>query len=176
MVENGTLYFSKSLKSLLRYPFLQARFRIDGVNIDHLRAGASSEGPISWIMSGKVDAVFDVKFPHETDETAIDVILGEIADAITTATSSKAAAFVERIPGQRVLTKPAIRPPEDDAEGADADMPQLMTIEMDLRFRDVKAAVPLFTKELSYVNNALIRPIVAFIKLAFVKPYRLYSN
>jgi distribution and morphology protein 31 len=36
---------------------------------------------------------------------------------------------------------------------------------MDLRvnLNDVRAAVPLFTKDISYVNNALIRPIVAYI-------------
>jgi distribution and morphology protein 31 len=36
---------------------------------------------------------------------------------------------------------------------------------MDLRvhLNDVRAVVPLFTKDLSYVNNALIRPIVAYI-------------
>jgi len=37
-------------------------------------------------------------------------------------------------------------------------------IDIDLRFRDLKAAVPIFTTDLSYVNNALIRPIVAFMK------------
>jgi len=36
---------------------------------------------------------------------------------------------------------------------------------MDLRvhMNDVKAAVPLFTRDLSYINQALIRPIVAYI-------------
>jgi distribution and morphology protein 31 len=36
---------------------------------------------------------------------------------------------------------------------------------MDLRIHlnDVRAAVPLFTKDISYVRNALIRPIVAYI-------------
>jgi distribution and morphology protein 31 len=36
---------------------------------------------------------------------------------------------------------------------------------MDLRIHlnDVYASVPLFTKEISYINNALIRPIVAYI-------------
>ena len=36
---------------------------------------------------------------------------------------------------------------------------------MDLRLHlnDVRAGVPIFTRDLSYVNNALIRPIVAYI-------------
>jgi distribution and morphology protein 31 len=36
---------------------------------------------------------------------------------------------------------------------------------MDLRvhLNNVRAAVPIFTRDLSYINNALIRPIVAYI-------------
>lgn len=36
---------------------------------------------------------------------------------------------------------------------------------MDLRvhLNNVRAAVPIFTSDLSYINNALIRPIVAYI-------------
>jgi distribution and morphology protein 31 len=41
-----------------------------------------------------------------------------------------------------------------------------VTIDIDLRFRDLKAAVPIYTTDLSVTNNAFIRPIVAFIKCA----------
>ena len=39
-----------------------------------------------------------------------------------------------------------------------------------MHLNDVRASVPLFTKDLSYVNNALVRPIVAYInsKRAFI--------
>ncbi|THH04579.1 hypothetical protein EW145_g5416 [Phellinidium pouzarii] len=142
-----------------------ARFRIDGVNIDHLQRGTSTEGPISWITSGKFDAVFDIRFPHNSDEHDINAFLGEIAEAITTAASTQAARLVDRIPGQRELAKPPIFAPEDPAEivASHADAPRVMSIDIDLRFRDLKATVPIFTRDLSYVNNALIRPIVAFI-------------
>ena len=39
-----------------------------------------------------------------------------------------------------------------------------VTVDIDLRFRDLKAAVPIYTSDLSVTNNAFIRPIVAFIK------------
>ena len=45
----------------------QSRIRIDGVNIDHLKRGVSTEGPFSWITSGKLDAVFDIKFPRDPE-------------------------------------------------------------------------------------------------------------
>lgn len=120
------------------------------------------EGPISWITSGKVDAVFDIMFPQTVDETDINAILSDIAEAITTAASSQAARFVDRIPGQRELAKPAISAPEDKKDQL-VD-PRVVSIDIDLRFRDLKATVPIFTNDLSYTNNALIRPIVAFIK------------
>jgi len=44
------------------------------------------------------------------------------------------------------------------------DQTREVVMDIDLRFRDLKAAVPFRTGELSYVNSALIRPIVAFIK------------
>lgn len=123
----------------------------------------TQEGPISWITSGKVDAVLDIKFPRDdTDESALNVLIGEIADAISTAASS---AVAERIPGQRELAKPPLSAPSDQAEVQtnNGDHPKVV-IDIDLRFRDLKAAVPLFTSDLSYTNNALIRPIVAFMK------------
>ncbi|EJD02754.1 mitochondrial distribution and morphology protein family 31/32 [Fomitiporia mediterranea MF3/22] len=141
-----------------------ARFRIDGVNIDHLQRATSMEGPIAWITSGKFDAVLDIRFPHP-EETDFNALLGELAEAITTAASTQAARFVDRIPGQRELAKPAISVPDDskDIVVERAAAPRVVTVDIDLRFRDVKASVPIFTRDLSYVNNALIRPIVAFI-------------
>jgi mitochondrial distribution and morphology protein 31 len=119
---------------------------------------STQEGPISWLTSGKVDAVLDIKFPRDyTDDSALNVLIGEIAEAITIA--------AERIPGQRELAKPPLSAPSDKADAPidSAEHPKVV-IDIDLRFRDLKAAVPLFTSDLSYANNALIRPIVAFMK------------
>ncbi|KZP22035.1 hypothetical protein FIBSPDRAFT_953131 [Athelia psychrophila] len=135
-----------------------SRIRIDGVNIDHLQGSTSDDGPISWITSGKVDAVLDIKFPRDPhDEQGLNEILGEIADAIS-------AAAADRIPGQRELAKPALTAPPSDITDDTEDWDQLrVVIDIDLRFRDLKAAVPIFTDSLTYVNNALIRPIVYFM-------------
>ncbi|KAF5380240.1 hypothetical protein D9757_008205 [Collybiopsis confluens] len=146
-----------------------SRIRIDGVNIDHLQASTSMEGPVSWITSGKLDAVLDIKFPRDPDDAlALNAILEEIADAISTTLSTSPALdpLRQRIPGQRELAKPPLSAPETVSSasvGHEQDKEAKVVIEMDLRFRDVKAAVPIFTSDLSYVNNALIRPIVAFM-------------
>lgn len=129
------------------------------------------EGPVAWITSGKFDAVLDFRFPPE-EETDINALIGELADAITTAASQQAARLVDRIPGQRELAKPAISPPEESVEVMEkTEAKRVMTVDIDLRFRDLKASVPLFTNDLTYVNNALIRPIVAFIKCVFWRVY-----
>ena len=139
---------------------LQTRFRIDGVSIDHLQNSTTMEGPISWITSGKVDAVLDIKFPRDPDDRLpFNVILGEIADAISTSLSDSTL-----IPGQRELAKPPLSAPTDDEDKRIDDDKRKVVIDIDLRFRDVKATVPIFNSDLSYVNNALIRPIVAFMK------------
>ncbi|KAJ3501470.1 hypothetical protein NLJ89_g9324 [Agrocybe chaxingu] len=58
--------------------------------------------------------------------------------------------------------------PEEDEEGMEEGREEggykpKVVIDIDLRFRDLKAAVPIFTPDLSYVNNAFVRPIVAFM-------------
>jgi mitochondrial distribution and morphology protein 31 len=136
------------------------------VNIDHLKHSTTTEGPISWITSGKLDAVLDIKFPRDPhDDLPFNAILGEIADAISTSLSTTTNPLLERIPGQRELAKPPLTAPEQPlmVEDSARAKPRVI-IDIDLRFRDVKAAVPIFTNDLSYVNNALIRPIVAFMK------------
>ncbi|KAK0455485.1 mitochondrial distribution and morphology proteins-domain-containing protein [Desarmillaria tabescens] len=139
-----------------------SRIRIDGVNVDHLQHSTSMEGPISWITSGKVDAVLDIKFPRDPkDSLQFNALLGEIADAITTSFSNPT---LELIPGQRELIKPPLTAPDVLALNEDEgrNTPSVI-VDIDLRFRDVKAAIPIFTGDLSYVNNALVRPIVAFM-------------
>ncbi|KAF5386105.1 hypothetical protein D9615_002259 [Tricholomella constricta] len=141
-----------------------SRIRIDGVNIDHLQGSTTEAGPISWITSGKVDAVLDIKFPRDPhDDLPFNAILGEIVDSISTSLAT-ANPELARIPGQRELIKPALSAPQDSEDEDDREEDKLkVVVDIDLRFRDLKAAVPIFTEDLSYVNNALIRPIVAFM-------------
>lgn len=164
-----------------------ARFRIDGLPIEHAQYATGFQGPMSWITSGKVDAVLDIKFPHHPDD---DVDYGAIFEQIgrnvaeiakeagmsveaneqaADAASAARAAAGDRglIPGQHRLARPALRAPEADADALSPEEKQQrarqVEIDIDLRFRDLKAAVPLYTTDLNLRNNALIRPIVAFI-------------
>ncbi|WVR03469.1 hypothetical protein IAU60_000460 [Kwoniella sp. DSM 27419] len=163
-----------------------ARFRIDGLPIEHAQYATGHTGPMSWITSGKLDAVLDIKFPfHPDDEVDFKAIFEEIgrnvvtishgvhpddpsADVTVPLFSSASDPIPPRgvIPGQARLARPPLRAPskpglevsEDERESR-----RQVVVDIDLRFRDLKAAVPLYTTDLSVTNNALIRPIVAFI-------------
>ncbi|WFD32268.1 Mitochondrial distribution and morphology protein 31, mitochondrial precursor [Malassezia sp. CBS 17886] len=45
----------------------------------------------------------------------------------------------------------------------DKMIPPSVVIEVDLRFKDIKASMPIFTRELSYSSYAFARPVVAFM-------------
>ena len=137
-----------------------SRLRIDGVNIDHLNRGV--EGPFSWIHEGNVDIVADIMFPADTDES-IAKVMSDFYDRLEATVTSH-----QRFQGDTTtIDHDALN---DDvlvarSSGATASDDDKRFLVMDLRvhLNDVRAAVPIFTKDLSYVKNALIRPIVAYI-------------
>ena len=134
------------------------------------------EGPISWITSGKVDAVLDIKFPRDPhDDLPFNAIFVDIADAISTSFAPNGNPTLDRIPGLHELAKPPLSAPQEEEGDAEDDKLKVV-VDIDLRFRDVKAAVPIFTNDLSYVNNALIRPIVAFMKFVRFMLLRNYAR
>ncbi|GAA5854559.1 hypothetical protein JCM3766R1_006076 [Sporobolomyces carnicolor] len=206
-----------------------SRFRIDGVPIDHMQS-ASDTGVMSWVTSGRLDLVADIRFPREDDQDLdLSALVADLVDDLAGRLSNKAnggGREGERIPGRTSLTRDALKVPSDDdvsevgrpsregfrekerrerrkallfaraiksSEPGDDeevtrkfqesierlekrdrdghadddddfdDEDKIVSIDLDLRFKDLKAHVPYFTSNLSYVNNALIRPIVAFI-------------
>ncbi|ORY34330.1 mitochondrion organization and biogenesis-related protein [Naematelia encephala] len=159
-----------------------ARFRIDGLPIEHAQYATGHTPPMSWITSGKLDAVLDIKFPHHPDdEVDIKAILDEIGrnvvnittqGTISDSSAEEMAAATQAssprgvIPGSPRLARPPLRAPSVPAADLSEEEKELrreVIVDIDLRFRDLKAAVPVFTSDLSVTNNALIRPIVAFI-------------
>lgn len=140
----------------------QSQIRIDGLNIDHLNRGV--EGPFSWIHQGNVDIVADLMFPVDNDES-IAKVMSDFYDRMEATVSSKQSNQTnqetrmidhDNINGSEPTTAAvANKYPEDDNK--------VLIMDLRVHLNDVRAAVPLFAKELSYVNNALIRPIVAYI-------------
>lgn len=170
-----------------RFDTRTSRFRIDGVSIDHLQTPADT-GALAWITSGRADVVADVRLPVERDDvdlgTVVKEIVGNLEKEVETAAKRAQQRERERdgttiggnISERPALARPALeapspRPFDEDrsvveevgaAQGRQKKV-QKVVIDMDIRFKDVKASLPMYTTDLSYVNNALVRPIVAFL-------------
>ncbi|KAL9109322.1 MAG: hypothetical protein Q9227_006077 [Pyrenula ochraceoflavens] len=132
----------------------QSRIRLDGLNIDHLNRGV--EGPFSWIHEGNVDIVADIMFPADNDES-IAKVMSDFYDRMeATVTSNR---FHDHVP-----TSLSTSASNDAADPSQASLDRrFLLLDLRVHLNDVRAAVPLFNRSLSYTNTALIRPIVAYI-------------
>ncbi|QQK41755.1 Mitochondrial distribution and morphology protein 31 [Penicillium digitatum] len=121
------------------------RIRVDGLNVDHLNRGV--QGPFSWIHEGTVDIVADIMLPAENDESLAKVMVD----------------FYDRL--ETTVTTNRYPQPLSSSTSPESETEDRRFLAMDLRvhLNNVRAVVPIFTRDLSYINNALIRPIVAYI-------------
>lgn len=150
-----------------------SRLRIDGLKIDHLNRGV--EGPFGWIYEGNVDIVADVMFPADSDD-GITKVMADFYDQLEEAVIMNRARLLQNTANAApvllrsgYISAAAGPPPksqaanEDESEGPLEGDRRYLVMDMRIHLNDVKAAVPLFTRDMSYVNQALVRPIVAYI-------------
>lgn len=135
-----------------------SRIRIDALNIDHLNRGY--EGPFSWIHEGNVDIVADIMLPND-DSESLAKVMSDMYDRVEATVSQNGRAVKHHFSDHAAH---GFEHHDDDDHPAEAEEEDRFII-MDLRvhLNDVRAAVPIFTRDISYVNNALVRPIVAYI-------------
>jgi distribution and morphology protein 31 len=157
----------------------QSRLRLDGLKIDHLNRGVA--GPLSWIQEGNVDIVADITIPRD-DDLGIVKVVSDFYDRIEATVANVQTPFhKDRGIDYDVIDNNDHQPSTDfyrtqDVPAvpiANSDNPadsRFIIFDLRVHLNDVRASVPLFTKDLSYVNNALVRPIVAYInsKRAFI--------
>lgn len=134
-----------------------SRIRIDGLNIDHLNRGI--EGPFSWIREGNVDIVADIMIPNENDDS-IAKVMSDFYDRMeaTVTSNGQRHAIDNREAAENKATdqlSELLSPKEKDN--------RFIIMDLRVQLNNVRAAVPIFTRDISYVNNALVRPIVAYI-------------
>lgn len=124
------------------------RLRIDGVNVEHLNRGV--DGPFGWIESGDVDFMVDLMLPVEADHFNLSEVVQDI---------------VERWDAQILSRNKTSNNITTSVEERKRELKQHKYVVMDIRVQlnNTRAAVPIFTGDLTYINNALIRPIVAYI-------------
>lgn len=139
-----------------------SRLRIDGLNIDHLNRGV--EGPFSWIHEGNVDIVSDIMFPADTDESIAKVMADFYDRMEATVTANRYPTHDQRSTTVGMDDSSTSAPvPSKTSSTTSEDDKRFLVMDLRVHLNDVRAAVPLFNNNLSYVNNALVRPIVAFI-------------
>ncbi|KAK3389498.1 mitochondrial distribution and morphology proteins-domain-containing protein [Podospora didyma] len=168
-----------------------SRLRIDGLKIDHLNRGV--EGPFGWIYEGNVDIVTDVMFPADADEGIGKVVAefyDKMEEAVTSnryikildnsvgrnregSGDSIEANEREALQSSELVDSPDepnypssasnIRTTASASTSAAEKSPSYLVMDMRIHLNDVRAAVPLFNNNISYVNQALVRPIVAYI-------------
>ena len=139
-----------------------SRLRIDGLNIDHLNRGVT--GPFSWIHKGEVDIVADLMFPADNDESISKVISDFYERMEATVISGRHSPKCQgpiRVNDTNEHKKGRLSTSTDSSLSDDDK--RFLVMDLRVHLNDIRAAVPIFTKDLSYVNNALVRPIVAYM-------------
>lgn len=129
------------------------RLRVDSLLIDHLNTGL--EGPFGWITDGTVDMIGDVKVPQDDENFNVSELVSIIAASI------KKEANRYKNPEVKKQQHPDqhMRLTSSDYK----DILKYFVLDLTLRLNGVRATVPFQAPELSYINYALIRPIVAYI-------------
>jgi len=139
-----------------------SRLRIDGLNIDHLNRGV--EGPFSWIHQGNVDIVADIMFPIDNDES-IAKVMSDFYDRVEATVTSRSHGHAGE--GTDIINNDDVNQlnANDDSTSLanKHEGERFLVMDLRLHLNDIRAAVPIFTRDISYVSNALIRPIVAFM-------------
>lgn len=131
------------------------RCRVDKLNIDHLNAGL--EGPFGWITLGKVDMIGDVMVPR--DEANLNV--GDVVQMIAHLIKKEATRYKNP-----EVKEPAHGLLHTRLTSADCtDITKYFVLDLTIRLNQVRARVPFKLPELSYINYALVRPIVGYINL-----------
>ncbi|KAI9809869.1 MAG: hypothetical protein M1825_000302 [Sarcosagium campestre] len=146
-----------------------SRLRIDGLNIDHLNRGV--EGPFSWIQQGNVDIVADMMFPADDDDS-IAKVMTDFYERLEATVTSNRYLELHSSSGRQENAENAAPSQASEKEAEERDK-RFLVLDLRVHLNDVRAGVPLLTRDLSYVNNAMIRPIVAYInsKKAFIPVY-----
>ena len=138
-----------------------SRLRIDGVNVDHINRGVEG-GMFSWVVEGKVDVVADMRLPVTDEEIDLRKIVEGVRENIETNIkftngngNGNGHKYDEDEDEETLYAPRQTTSPDDETDK--------VVFDLIVSLNDVRAQVPYLTRDLSYVNNALIRPIVAYI-------------
>jgi distribution and morphology protein 31 len=126
-----------------------SRLRIDNVNIKHLNRGI--EGPFGWIESGTVDMLADLMLPPESEQYKLSEVVQDIVERWEANVSLR-----NPTSGQDIVTSVEERSREREAH-------KYVVLDLRVQLNNTRAVVPLYTSDMTYINNALVHPIVGYI-------------
>lgn len=127
------------------------------MNIDHINRGV--EGPPGWITSGTVDISADIYIPEEAAEADSTELLRKLVYELTDRIELSQPVILGAGKEKEILVVGGANQRQERKE----ERLRKFVMDMDFRFKDTKASVPLITPELSYLNSAMVRPIVGYI-------------
>ena len=131
----------------------RVRFRMDNLKIEHLNKGMT--GPFGWINDGTVDILADFIILEEN--VTLDVLLDESINNLSNQ-------FSLSKNDKNKLNDINVKKNSDDNNINNPNHNEdLFICDFYLTLKNPKANIPLFTNDLSYINNATIRPIVGYI-------------
>ncbi|KAI9481310.1 MAG: hypothetical protein EXX96DRAFT_566193 [Benjaminiella poitrasii] len=130
----------------------KSRLRMENVSMDH--AHRFGDGPPQWITSGTMDFCADIYIPDETKKEAspsvpqaiLEVIKQSLPSSITIGTGT----------GKQIVLG-------EEGSNKSEEEPKKVIIDVDVRYKNLKAAVPLKIPALSYLNSAMVRPVIAYL-------------
>lgn len=127
---------------------------------------AHDTGVLSWVTSGRCDLVADIRFPRDESELDLSAIVADIVTKLDKEIGSHLHVVDKgkRIPGQRPMSREALEVPkgwevgekgrkkgvvapkvegdEEDEETEGEEDKMKVSIDLDIRFKDLKASVP----------------------------------
>lgn len=153
-----------------------SNLKLYGLPMEHFQSGVGISGPLKWIQDGKIDLDLNFLVPHTSyDDDLLDKILDEV-DGLRAIAVNK----VKSVLTPNANTKPdgfslkdmrhyGLRKKEDKSVSV-TENPLLevhpeanIVMIWSLKIKDIKASVPIGEESLSYMSNALIRPVVGYL-------------
>ncbi|KAI9199384.1 mitochondrial distribution and morphology proteins-domain-containing protein [Polychytrium aggregatum] len=145
-----------------------SHLKMNGLPIAHMNMGAT--GPFGWITNGTVDIDLHILIPQLLEDDIVELIQEEINE-IKSLTIDKIEEAILVYPHEReedllirrgLVQQSAPQPKQSPAMEEPAEPPSMLMF-WEVKLNDLKASVPLSSPHISYMNNALIRPIVAYM-------------
>lgn len=126
------------------------RLRVDDVDVCRLNSGAS--GMFGWIESGRCDFLADIVLPRSSEVSSSE----QLQDLFERWEAQIKSLITKKQTSYEIKTSV-----ERDIETRESR--KTVTIDLRVRFRNLRARAPLYTSRLTYWNNALIHPIIAYV-------------